>query len=76
MRQAQLDPADPDLTGHAVRDSSSASTMFAVADEVGHEAARRLPRRARAASLLGDAGVVHHDDAVGDRQRLPWSWVT
>ena len=70
VRQVELDAADP----HPARDPVPRRELpvdeVRVADEVRHEEAHRrlveLPRR----SALGDGGVVHHDDAVGDRESL------
>jgi hypothetical protein len=65
MRQAQLDPADPDLACHAAH---GARHEIRVPDEVGQNRLTGLvgSRGVR----LGDGGLVHDDDAVGDGERL------
>ena len=44
--------------------------MFELADEVGDEGGGRGVVELARRPLLGDDGAVHHDDPVGDRQRL------
>ena len=46
------------------------SDEIGVADEIRDEAARRLLVEFDRRSGLRDAAVRHHDDAVGDRERL------
>ena len=70
VRQVQLDAPTRTWPATPFRAVSSASTRFESPTKSGHEEAhRRLVELARRAAL-GDGGVVHHDDAIGDRERL------
>ena len=65
-REFDLDVANGHRGGLALDASDFGFDQIGVADEVGHEdVARPLVEVARLA-LLGDLGVAHDDDLVGD----------
>src|SRR5262249_56736190 len=56
--------------GRVVEIRDDAVDQVGVADEIDHEAAARVAVDLLAVALLHDASAVHHDDAVGQCQRL------
>ena len=70
MRQHDGRPANPNRRGRVIDRLDLDRQDTRLAHEVHHETiGRRLIQRARGA-ILRDPCLVHHDDPVGDRQRL------
>ena len=70
MGKLEAEPADLDDAGVVVDAAEQALDAIGLAHEAGdeHVAGRVVEVAGRA--LLGDHAAVHHDDPVGDRQRL------
>ena len=70
MGKLEAEPADLDDAGVVVDAAEQALDAIGLAHEAGdeHVAGRVVEITGRA--LLGDHAAVHHDDPVGDRQRL------
>ena len=69
-REVEIEVAEPDQRALAALLEELGIDQVGVADEVGDEQAHRLLVELDRRSGLRDAAVMHHDDAVGDGERL------
>src|SRR5437773_10884730 len=70
MGQRALEPPEGHAARFAIEALEHADDAVGLAHEAGDEGVRRTLVKLARPPVLGDAPVVHHDDPVGDRERL------